>query len=67
MDAPLPVGQRLNHGMYGLGTTTLSDERRTVIDFDEHGTKAFLTEMLQATLIDGPPPPRPKRGRAARK
>jgi hypothetical protein len=63
---PLPPGQRLNHARYGLGTATLSDERRTTIDFDEHGVKIFVTEMLQATLVDGPAPPRPKRGRAAK-
>lgn len=65
MNAPLSIGQRLNHDRYGLGTATLSDERRTTIDFDEHGSKTFVTEMLQATLVDGPAPVRPKRGRAA--
>ncbi|HEX6736945.1 MAG TPA: hypothetical protein VF310_01600 [Vicinamibacteria bacterium] len=67
MDAPLPIGQRLNHFQYGLGTTTGSDERRTTIDFDEHGSKTFVTEMLQVTLVDGPPPPRPKRRRVEKK
>jgi hypothetical protein len=67
VSTPLPVGQRLNHALYGLGTATLSDERRTTIDFDEHGIKVFVTEMLQATLVDGPPPPRPKRKAAAKK
>jgi hypothetical protein len=64
---PLSIGQRVNHDRYGLGTTTLSDERRTTIDFDEHGTKVFVTEMFQATLVDGPAPPRPKRARAVKK
>ena len=67
MSEPLPVGQRLSHSMYGLGTATVSDERRTTIDFDEHGVKTFITEMLQATLVDGPAPPRPKRKRAVKK
>jgi len=58
---PLAVGQRLRHTQYGLGTATLSDERRTTIDFDEHGTKVFVTELLQATFVDVPAPPRPKR------
>ena len=67
MSEPLPIGQRLKHDRYGLGTATLSDERRTTIDYDEHGTNIFVTEMLQATLVDGPPPPRPKRARAVKK
>ena len=66
MSEPLPTGQRINHARYGLGTATLSDERRTTIDFDEHGTKVFVTEMFEATLVDGPAPPRPKRARAAK-
>ena len=65
MSTPLNVGQRLKHEMYGLGTATVSDERRTTIEFDEHGTKVFVTEMLQATLVDGPPaPPRRRPSRA---
>ena len=67
MSEPLSIGQRLNHAQYGLGTATSSDERRTTIDFDEHGVKVFVTEMLQATLVDGPAPPRPKRARAPKK
>jgi hypothetical protein len=63
VDAPLRIGQRLNHAQYGLGTTTGSDEQRTIIDFDDHGSKTFVTGMLQVTLVDGPPAPRPKRPR----
>ena len=66
MDAPLHIGQRLNHERYGLGTTTGSDEQRTTIDFDEHGSKTFVTGILQVTLVDGPPPPRPKRRRVVK-
>jgi hypothetical protein len=67
LNEPLSIGQRLHHGQYGAGTATASDERRTTIEFDDHGPKVFVTEMLQATLVDGPAPPRPKRPRAAKK
>ncbi|HEY7410843.1 MAG TPA: hypothetical protein VII13_08890 [Vicinamibacteria bacterium] len=67
MSTPLAIGQRVQHAQYGLGTTTLSDASRTTIDFDEHGTRIFVTEMFQVELVDAPRPPRPKRSRAAKK
>ncbi len=68
MSTPLPVGQRVQHDLFGLGTATISDASRTTIDFDEHGIKTFVTSMFQAQLVDGPPrPARARRSRAAKK
>ncbi|HEY3120014.1 MAG TPA: hypothetical protein VGL15_05280 [Vicinamibacteria bacterium] len=58
-------GQWLSHERFGIGVATRSSETRTTIQFDEHGTKTFVTDMLQATPIAAPdrpaPPPRARR------
>ncbi len=63
-------GDRVVHEQYGAGTLADANEFHTVIDFDEHGVRKFVTSMvcLERTLI--PAPPRPvkagnKRGRRA--
>jgi hypothetical protein len=63
---PLPEGQYIKHFQYGLGVVLESDEDRTSIDFNEHGTKVFVTSILSVEPADGAPPPR-KRARRAKK
>lgn len=62
-------GQWLKHEQFGIGVTTQSSQARTTIQFDDYGTKTFVTEMLQATPIatpDGRVPPSTHRRKAAR-
>ena len=50
-------GQWLSHERFGIGVATRTTETRTTIEFDEHGTKTFVTDMLQATPIAAPDRP----------
>lgn len=59
----LKDGQGVRHTLFGVGVTTRSSEARTTIDFYEHGSKTFVTELLQVELLDEAPP-RPGRARA---
>jgi hypothetical protein len=52
--------QCLRHAQYGIGIVKSSDSSKTVIDFYEHGTKTFVTGMLEAELVSEAPP-RPKK------
>ena len=47
---------RIHHYMYGLGTIVGMDEHRTTIDFDEAGTKKFVTSMIKLSSSDTPAP-----------
>jgi hypothetical protein len=60
-------GQTIKHELFGLGIVTASDSDRTSIDFDDHGTKLFVTSILTAELIGEAPatPPKTKRRRKA--
>jgi hypothetical protein len=60
-------GQTIKHDTYGLGIVTASDQERTTIDFDDHGTKMFVTSIMTAELIGEAPavPPKTKRRRKA--
>jgi len=60
----LRVGQCVEHGRYGVGIATESNEERTTIDFYEHGPKKFVTELLEAQVL-AEAPPRPRKPRAA--
>lgn len=51
----LPEGQYIKHFQYGLGVVLESDEDRTSIDFNEHGTKVFVTSILSVEPADGAP------------
>ncbi len=60
----LSVSQRVQHEKYGLGVISESDAEYTVIEFDEHGRKKFLTRLVSLQSSDEPPP---KRRRARKK
>jgi hypothetical protein len=51
--------QYLKHGQYGLGVVTHSNSQRTTIDFEQHGTKKFVTSLLVAELLPGHAPAKP--------
>lgn len=64
----LSEGQRLKHDVYGMGVVIASDPDRTSIDFDDHGGKLFVTNLMKAELIGEAPPKRLKaRRRRAKK
>lgn len=60
----LTVSQRVQHEKYGLGVISEADAEYTVIEFDEHGSKKFLTRLVSLQSSDEPPP---KRRRARKK
>ena len=64
----LSQGQQIKHQQYGLGVVAESDSERTLIEFDDHGRKLFVTGLMTAELIGEAPanPTRPKR-RSSRK
>jgi hypothetical protein len=49
-------GDRVAHGDYGPGTISEQDIYHTVIDFDGHGTRRFVTSkvVLERTSVPGP-------------
>ena len=62
-------GSRVTQADYGSGTVTSSDERYTVIEFDNHGRRTFVTDMVMLSKSEDPAPDRPaktKRARAAK-
>jgi len=60
----LTVSQRVLHAKYGLGVISEADAEYTLIEFDEHGAKKFLTRIVSLQPSDEPPP---KRRRARKK
>ena len=57
------AGNRVTHASYGAGTITSSDERYTVIEFDDHGRRMFVTDMVALSKTDQPAPERPAKSR----
>lgn len=49
-------GDRVSHGQYGPGTVTDLDIYHTVIDFDTHGARRFVTNRLVVERTDDPGP-----------
>jgi hypothetical protein len=56
-------GNRVTQPTYGAGTVTSSDDKYTVIEFDQHGRKVFLTDMVTLGKTDEPAPNRPVKER----
>lgn len=56
----LREGSYIKHFQYGLGVITGIDREYTLIDFDLHGPKKFLTSLMTIEPAEGTPPPRPK-------
>lgn len=58
----LSEGQTVKHELYGVGVITESNSDRTTVDFDDHGTKKFVTSIWSAELI-GEAPANPRKPR----
>ena len=54
----LKQNQYLRHAQYGLGVVSASNAERTTIDFELHGVKKFVTELMQFELLAGTAPAR---------
>lgn len=61
----LAEGQSIRHIQYGMGVVMQSNSERTTIDFDEFGTKKFVTSIWSAEVVGEPPtgPVKPRRRR----
>jgi hypothetical protein len=61
-------GAQIEHLKFGLGTVLSSNDERTVIKFDDHGEKKFVTPMVMTSLKKSDrQPPAEKRATRARK
>jgi hypothetical protein len=60
------VGDRVAQPQYGPGTVIESNDRHTVIDFDDHGLRRFITAMvvLESSATAAPPKRSGRRKRA---
>jgi hypothetical protein len=56
--AILETGQYIKHFQYGCGVIVKRDSERTTIDFDEHGVKIFVTNLMTIEPVEGIPPKR---------
>lgn len=54
----IPEGQYVKHYRYGMGVVTESNAKQTSIDFDLHGLKRFVTDLMVVELSSLIPPPR---------
>jgi hypothetical protein len=59
--------QYLRHDQYGLGVVSASNAERTIIDFEIHGVKKFVTELMQCELLAGQAPARVSAAKQKRK
>jgi len=48
---------------FGNGTITMANDRHTVIDFDEHGSRMFSTPIVRLAPTSTPAPERPVKRR----
>jgi hypothetical protein len=59
------TGDRVAHAQYGDGTVSRVNEYHTVIDFDAHGERTFVSPRVQLTDSMVPAPAKPVRKKAA--
>jgi hypothetical protein len=65
MNKTLATGQWLRHERFGVGVTVESDEQHTTIEFEEHGSKKFVTRLLEVELTAARDTPLSRRRRKA--
>jgi hypothetical protein len=59
------AGDRVAHAQYGDGTVASTNEYHTVIDFDAHGRRTFVSQRVVLTDSTVPAPEKPVRVRKA--
>jgi hypothetical protein len=52
---------RVNNPTFGIGTIKEAGSQYTTILFDDHGSKKFLTQLVQLERSDAPPREKPVR------
>ena len=57
-------GHRVMQPQYGAGTITSMDEQYTVVEFDQHGQRRFITTMVTLETTSEPAPARVREKRA---
>ena len=60
-------GKRVSQDQYGPGTIVECNERHTLIDFDDHGVRLFVTTMVDLKPSTLPEPSKAQRTKARRK
>ena len=60
-------GDRVHQATYGPGTLTDVNEFHTVIDFDQHGVRTFVTKLVVLESTSEPAPPRAKGARRSKR
>ena len=58
------IGDRVSQPQYGTGTIRLVDEYHTVIDFDAHGKRTFVSPRVVLAESSVPAPEKPTRKKA---
>jgi hypothetical protein len=61
------AGDRVAHAQYGDGTVSRVNQYHTVIEFDAHGARTFVSPQVVLTDSTTPAPQKPVRKTAARK
>jgi hypothetical protein len=59
------AGDRVAHAVYGDGTVSSVNEYHTVIDFDTHGKRTFISPRVVLTESKTPAPEKPVRAKKA--
>ena len=60
------INDRVHSAVYGAGTISHLDSQYTMIQFDEHGSKKFLTSMVKLERSSVPAPAKPVRAKTAK-
>jgi hypothetical protein len=58
------TGDRVAHAQYGDGTVSSVNEYHTVIEFDAHGVRTFVSPRVVLTHSTTPAPEKPVRRKA---
>jgi hypothetical protein len=61
LPSALSAGSRVSQAQYGNGTVTSVNQYHTVIEFDEAGTRTFITARVELTPSDTKAPVRAKK------
>jgi hypothetical protein len=59
------AGDRVAHAQYGDGTVSSVNQYHTVIEFDAHGARTFVSPRVVLTHSTTPAPEKPVRRKAA--
>ena len=61
------TGERVSQLQYGDGTVLTCNEHHTVIDFDAHGSRTFVTSLVRFESCSTVAPEKPVRARRRKK